>query len=719
MHRLKTVFASNSGQFLHVGIVVILSILSVRHFVGLVLLFAELLYLWKNSRFLMILSILISTFMIFNYINRSRHQDEVVSNKQVGVITDVNSNFLVVKINREKWYVYHNLSNTFSPGDYVEIVGYPIQNSGYNIPHNFNYQDYLLGLDIEQTFFATKIEVIHHRFHINQLKSSIQKYFINITDDEDTSQIILLLLFGDDTYLNSDVSDAILMMGITHLFVISGMHVGLIVAMIKKLLTSLQLTIIAEEIIIILFLILYTFLCGFSISVIRSSLLIILIFLSKNTKILISKIDILSIILIFFLVINPYMIHLVSFQLSFLLTFVILLLGDRISSDIEVVQLGKVALITSLFGLPIILEINGGINIFVVPMSIFFGVLVAKIILPGMFISLFIQFCMPAYRLIIRVFLSLIKYGNQFTHIIEFNFSNDYLKVIYWMIIMYILVSEITFKRILISFIGIIFLILVTLTINHLPLTAYIRVIDVGQGDAIHLHDSNCDILIDTGVEDKYNRVISYFKKSNIHQLDYLILTHRHDDHFGEAIDIQTELNVDNILSSPEIPRVSSANLIRPNLKDEMVCGNFNINIIHYSNQEVEENNNSIVLTVEIFEHKWLFTGDIEASVETKLKSPNLDDIEVVKVSHHGSITSSIPEFVNRIQPEYAIISVGKNNQYKHPSIEVINRWESVGSIVLRTDLSGTIEFKYIGKNYQSITDEVTKKEAFHYFKRK
>lgn len=720
MLKLKNIFVSDAGQFIHLGFAIVLSLLSVRHWIALILLMGEILYLWKNNRSILAISIILSLFIVIRYITMTsinKNDNERIDNNPSGIVTDINNDYLTVKINGKKWFVYYKSPQDFIPGDLIILDGYMIKNHGYLIPHNFNYDNYLLGLAVQQTFYATSIEKTDHRFHLNQTKVYLKKYISKITNDK-TMQVIMLMLFGDDTYLEEEVSSSILQMGITHLFVISGMHLGLIVLMIKKLLGAFHLSIQKEDLITSFFILIYTFFCGFTISMIRSALLLFLLFISKNRKILLSKIDLLSLILSVFLIVNPYMIHLVSFQLSFMLTFVILLLGSRFSSKVEVINLGLISLITTIFGLPITLEINGGFNIWVVPMGVFFGLLVSKIILPGMFLSIIIPFFMPAFNLVSSMFIKLIQYSNELTYMIRFNLSTALFKVAFWLIIIIFFISKITLKRFVLVSISLCLVVIFNMSINYWPFSAYVRILDVGQGDSIHLHDSKCDLLIDTGNKDNYDRVINYFLKSNIQTLDYLIITHQHDDHLGESIDIQSKMDVKYVISNPAIPRNNDSNLLIPKINSVFTCGKFKLTILHYSDMEKEENNNSIVLLAEIYNQKWLFTGDIEREIEQRLLTPIFNNIDIVKVPHHGSDTSSSYDFVKKISPKYAIISVGKNNLYRHPSYTIIERWTDVNAKVLRTDELGTITWFYYENDKFRIDYESKKNQPFYYFKR-
>ena len=121
---------------------------------------------------------------------------------------------------------------------------------------------------------------------------------------------------------------------------------------------------------------------------------------------------------------------------------------------------------------------------------------------------------------------------------------------------------------------------------------------------------------------------------------------------------------------------------------------NINDNKIYFLNSKVydNENDNSSVIYTELNNHKFLFMGDAGVEVEKDLiEKYNLQNIDVLKVGHHGSKTSSGEKFINEINPKYGIISVGKNNRYGHPNKEVLNNLDN--SKVYRTDQDGSIMF--------------------------
>ena len=127
---------------------------------------------------------------------------------------------------------------------------------------------------------------------------------------------------------------------------------------------------------------------------------------------------------------------------------------------------------------------------------------------------------------------------------------------------------------------------------------------------------------------------------------------------------------------------------------------NLKIKILFPVNELIEENvlnNNSVVAKLEYINFSILFTGDIEKVSEEKILKDinnNLLKANILKVAHHGSKTSSIQEFVKKVQPKIALIGVGENNKFKHPNSEVLNRLQQIGTKIYRTDVNGEISIK-------------------------
>jgi len=241
--------------------------------------------------------------------------------------------------------------------------------------------------------------------------------------------------------------------------------------------------------------------------------------------------------------------------------------------------------------------------------------------------------------------------------------------------------------------------------VNASKLTTHF--IDVGQGDAILIELPDQEImLIDGGKSSQEKHLLSYLNSLEIEKIDYLVGTHPHADHIGGLASVIKNYEIGKIYL-PEVMHTSKTyeNLlltikgkgkkIKKAVSELMIINkeNLKIEILSpldkgYSNL----NNFSIVLKINFEQNSFLFTGDIEKEIERELIKSNYDlNSDLLKVSHHGSNTSSSYDFLEKVSPKYAVISVGKDNNYGHPSNEVISLLQNIGSKVFRTDQQGTI----------------------------
>jgi competence protein ComEC len=218
-----------------------------------------------------------------------------------------------------------------------------------------------------------------------------------------------------------------------------------------------------------------------------------------------------------------------------------------------------------------------------------------------------------------------------------------------------------------------------------------VMVFDVNQGDAVFIDDPSCTMLIDTGETDDYDSLITYFSVEKISHLDALVLTHAHDDHTGEADDLIRHLTIDRIFTNDDDTYPGTV----LHTGDVLTCGDLRFSVIHGDMGSDNENDNSLVLLGEIGDETWLFAADIEHDAETAILEHGIAPVDVLKVAHHGSKTSSSPSFLEVINPKTAVVSVGKNNRYGMPDPYVMERL-SKSSRVYRTDRDGTLMVRYL-----------------------
>lgn len=248
--------------------------------------------------------------------------------------------------------------------------------------------------------------------------------------------------------------------------------------------------------------------------------------------------------------------------------------------------------------------------------------------------------------------------------------------------------------------------------------TLDITYLDVGQADSILIQNKGHNMLIDAGNNEDGPLLVQYFKEQNITKFDYLITTHPHEDHIGGMDDIINNFDIEKIYM-PDVTTttktfldvleaIEKKNMTYdvPNINQNFTLGNTLFQVIYTGNDKKNLNNSSIILKATFKNTSYLFTGDATSEVEKKILNKDIQ-ATVLKVGHHGSKYSTTTDFLNKVNPKYAIISVGKNNSYNHPNQVTINKLEKKNIEIHRTDQEGSIFLKSDGKTI-NITSKKT-----------
>lgn len=247
---------------------------------------------------------------------------------------------------------------------------------------------------------------------------------------------------------------------------------------------------------------------------------------------------------------------------------------------------------------------------------------------------------------------------------------------------------------------------------KHIDGELTVHYLNVGQADSILVTNNDKTMLIDTGDKDGKDVIIPYLENLNIEKIDILIFTHPHKDHIGSGVDVIENFEIGTVYMSSAvtttktfeklIDKIEEKNLetIIPNIGDKISFGDCDITVLSPSKEYDDLNNNSIVIRLNYGNTSFLFMGDAEKEAEKDIIELGADiNVDVLKVGHHGSITSTTKEFLNKVNPSYAVILCGEDNDYNHPNQETLDKLDSMNVKYYRTDINGTILIDSDGNN--------------------
>lgn len=627
------------------------------------------------------------------------------------------------------------------------------------LPDNFgefNYRDYLARdkIFLTGTIKNNKIKIVKTNNNtditsiIYLIKNSIENK-INKLYQSNQGSLIKAIIIGDRSGISKELAGIFQDSGIMHLLAISGLHVGIIAMALFFILSAIPEDIIKKiykYLIIVIILAGYTAMTGFRPSVCRAALMFSLVIISKSFGRPYHIYNSLYLSALLILLWNPLYISDAGFLLSFIVTFFIISIAPILENRLD--------FLPSYLAKSFSLSLSAWLGI--APLSAYFfykisfiAIIANIVIIPltGVVLILSLISIVMSYlslniasifSLINEFFIALLIMIGKKLSLLPFAYryiaQPEIISVILYYIIILLFFYTLHFwsdynyqekqKK---SFLIISFT-LIFLFVNILYTSSLLEVhfINVGQGDCIFIQTPGKEnILIDGGgtVFNDYdvgkNKVIPYLRRKGIQKIDMMFLTHPDLDHLEGLVSILKEMSVDKVfdteLTCESMTYLEFLSLIQEN-KDisyykikagDIIEINKNLNIFVLNpdksncySSEADFNNNSIVLKLQYKNANFLFTGDIEKEIEVKLLSEDIClESDILKVAHHGSSSSSYGIFLETVNPEVAVISVGDNN-FGHPDSDVVNRLENVCQRVFRTDLNGTILVKSDGNKY-------------------
>ena len=628
--------------------------------------------------------------------NDSTFEGNILSIKKY----DTKTTFIIKEKNKtEKILVnYYETIDKINLGDKVKIKGTLKLPSKNTVPNLFNYRKYLNNNNIYYILTASEITKIKNNTKIlTHYKNKLQKYI----NRKKAHTYLNIFILSNKNDLDKEVLNSYQTNGLSHLFSISGMHITLLLGTILKLLDKVSYNRYYKYILLIIILIIYMYLTDFTPSILRSGIMFILLTLNKLFNFKIKTKNIIMLTFIIIVLINPYYIYNLGFQLSYLISFYLIIFAHIINKHKNYFKkLSITSLISFLVSFPIIISNYYQVNLLSILINLLFVPIISYIVLPLAFITLIL----PTDSLLILTMDILEGISLSLTNInyllLELPKPSIYLIIIYYAIITLLLIN----KKCFISLLTTIFIHKISINFNP---NMEILFLDVSQGDSILLHypHNKYNILIDTGGNYNYeiskNIIIPYLKSKGINKIDYLILTHGDYDHMGESINLIENFKVEKVIFNcgkfNDLEKELIKVLEKKKIKYYSCIKELNIDnskLYFLQTKEYDnENDNSSVIYFNYYNYKFLFMGDASTEREKDiLEKYNLKDVDFLKVGHHGSNTSSSEEFINSINPKYSLISVGKNNRYGHPNKEVLDTLND--SKIYRTDQDGSIMFK-------------------------
>ncbi len=609
----------------------------------------------------------------------------------------------------------------------------------------YNYKQYLKTKKIIGTVELEKAKIL--KSSNGSFIHNIQKYIkdtINGTLTDEEGNLLLAILLGDKDKLSEDIQESFKTSNLSHMLAVSGAHVSYIIL---GLTYVLQNSIIGKKngkIVCIFFLLVFMAITNFTPSVTRACIMAILTLFSS---IIYRKSDVytnISVAALITLIFNPYSLLDLGFQLSYGGTIGIIIFIKRIQekkSNSKVInyikQMALVSIYANIIIIPIMMYHFNTVSFTFIISNIMASPILGIIVITGFLFIIASITVKPLTRLIaifIKPILSILIKISQICS--KLPFSNILVVtpymfnvISYYAIILYCIKSKKNNKcKIIICLL--IVLILINFIIYIFPQKLRIFFIDVGQGDStLIITPDKKTVLIDGGGSDSFDVgekvLLPYLLDRRILKIDYVLISHFDTDHCGGILTIMEKVKVKNIIISEQAEHSENyerfkklmihkkIRLIEVKKGDKIKIGRYSeFKILFPTSRLLSENplnNNSIVAQFNYNNFKMLFTGDIEKLAEQQILKAEKAEIraDILKVAHHGSKTSSIPEFIKAVKPKIALIGVGKNNTFGHPNQQTIKNLENIKCRIYRTDLQGEIIIKIDQKGRMNVKSKL------------
>lgn len=691
-----------------------------------------LIYLLRNyksnkSKYLIMIFLFLFFFIYsgarYDFLNSSNTGSGIVYNKTT---TEFGARYYIRNSLLNKTLLYSE-DDSIEEGDIVRYKGEVSDFSENTMPLLFNEKIYYNSIGINNKIKKCELNYVRDSFFkpfFNLKKRFRNEYEKSLNENAYYLSSGAILRKTEDNIIYDKMEFA----GLSHILSTSGLHVAIIYGFLFFLIGLIIPNLKPRVFISLLIIWIYGFMLVFPPSLLRALIMITILEISRIYFPNITNKKALLIAFAISLFINPYYLFNISFILSYLCMFGIIFIRPHIRNSfknrgkilIEYLAL-NISIIVATF--PVVIYFFNRYNIFSIIWNfVFIPIFSAYINLS--FIFLLIS-KIPLLNTIISTILNIMANGIDYMlTITSFNFSrivlpspNVFSIYIYYFAI-YIYLNRTFLTNRLYYEVKRITPIIVGFTIMFIVFNRdsnFIQFLDVGQGDSALIHVDNKNYLIDAGGDLTRKGFVGknilepYLIKNGFRNIEAGFITHFDYDHYGGYTELSRDVNI-KFLVSDHLPIKNDEDvdidefvnrLIKMNKRNIELGQRFKFVDMIYDKSTDFENNASLVLklmkdNINIA----LFTGDIEKEAEEKLLDSDLHSF-ILKVPHHGSKTSTTTEFLKRVSPKYAIISVGRNNKYGHPNGDVVKRLNEICE-VYRTDMDGLVTFDL--ENYRIYT---------------
>jgi competence protein ComEC len=587
-------------------------------------------------------------------------------------------------------------------------------------PGEFDFKQYENHQNIFQSFTIDRIDR-SMQYIPNSFFDSIHLYRVNFLNYlsqlphwmKIQAQGLLAGYSGPDS---RNLFDVLSVLGVIHLFSLSGLHIFLLIFIIQKTCSFLRINKELVDWTLLLILPIFGIFVGLKTGIMRAIVLAMMLIVVDKFKIDLSRLDLFGITILICLLLDPFALIEMGGQLSFVLSGALLYLNEQ--------GYLMTSLKMNLLSLPIICFYTFQFSIWIWLMNIIFVPIFTYLILPSAILSAIFPNSLRGCWIQLNNFFELLY--SSMSKLSDSKFSTivvGQIPILITVALVLLGLLQLNRKRIVniyfkyylaLFFLGIIYL--------KFPIFGMVSIIDVGQGDSILVTTPfvRKSILIDTGGKLKFpspdwkkhdskNQVelstIPYLKSRGISKLDQVFLSHKDVDHIGNLDTLLTKFPVGQVnfgIGLDQNQRIKSIIHNHPDVKfsshrrgENFFVGGSKWQVLWPDHKAMGENGDSLTLLADLGGKKWLFTGDLDIENEHKILSLQHFHVDFLKAGHHGSKTATSDELLKITDPSLALISAGVNNRYGHPNKETIDRLDHHHVPHLNTAGYGMISWYY------------------------